>query len=81
MAVDISKMQPYESPISHAFFPHLTIAFLLVGLGFTAWLFVYGVTNTKKARRFLKELFLAAIASCFLGFGTLFLMLWVGIYV
>uniref|UniRef100_A0A183CRW0 Dolichyl-diphosphooligosaccharide-protein glycosyltransferase subunit TMEM258 n=1 Tax=Globodera pallida TaxID=36090 RepID=A0A183CRW0_GLOPA len=39
------------------------------------------VTSTKKTRNLFKELFISTLASSFLGFGTVFLMLWVGIYV
>ena len=39
------------------------------------------VTSTKVTRELTKELVLASVASVFMGFGTLFLMLWTGIYV
>lgn len=81
MAIDISKMEPYRSPISHGLFPHLTLFLLGIGLAFTAYFFVYGATSTKKTQNIFKELFIGALASFFLGFGTVFLMLWVGIYV
>ncbi|KAL3101426.1 hypothetical protein niasHT_025408 [Heterodera trifolii] len=81
MVVDISKMEPYSPPVGHALFPHLTTVLLSIGLIFTAWFFVHGVTSTKKTRNLIKELFIGTLASVFLGFGTLFLMLWVGIYV
>lgn len=81
MAVDISKMEKYESPISQSLFPHLTVFLVGLGLIFTAWFFVYAVTGTKKTRNIFKELLIAASASAFLGTGTVFLLLWVGIYV
>merc|ERR1712013_557796 len=51
------------------------------GLFFTAWFFVYEVTSTKFTRELTKELVISGVASLFMGFGTLFLLLWVGIYV
>jgi hypothetical protein len=30
---------------------------------------------------FLQEMFVAGVAAVFMGFGTLFLLLWVGIFV
>ena len=39
------------------------------------------VTSSKFTRELYKELLIAAVASVFMGFGTLFLLLWVGIYV
>ena len=52
-----------------------------IGLFFTAWFFVYEVTSTKFTREILKEVLISIIASIFMGLGTLFLLLWVGIYV
>lgn len=41
----------------------------------------YEVTSTKYTRDLFKELFVAFVASLFMAFGVLFLLLWVGIYV
>merc|ERR1712233_178195 len=79
--LDIASMTRYVSPINPAVFPHLTIVLLGIGLFFTAWFFVYEVTSSKFTREIFKELLIAAVASVFMGFGTLFLLLWVGIYV
>jgi len=79
--LDISSMSRYVSPINPAVFPHLTVVLLGIGLFFTAWFFVYEVTSSKFTREIFKELLIAAVASVFMGFGTLFLLLWVGIYV
>merc|ERR1712083_882120 len=78
---DISTLSRYVSPINPAVFPHLTLVLLGIGLFFTAWFFVYEVTSTKFTREIMKELVISAVASLFMGFGTLFLLLWVGIYV
>ena len=44
-------------------------------------IFRYEVTATKKSKDLIKELLMSLIASIFMGFGILFLLLWVGIYV
>lgn len=44
-------------------------------------LFSYEVTSTKYTRDIYKELLISLVASLFMGFGVLFLLLWVGIYV
>ena len=41
----------------------------------------YEVTSTKFSRNLIRELTISFFASVFLGFGTLFLLLTVGIYV
>ena len=41
----------------------------------------YEVTSTKFSRDIFKELLVALVASIFMGFGVMFLLLWVGIYV
>uniref|UniRef100_A0A673TU64 Dolichyl-diphosphooligosaccharide-protein glycosyltransferase subunit TMEM258 n=1 Tax=Suricata suricatta TaxID=37032 RepID=A0A673TU64_SURSU len=47
-----------------------------------AWLAkCYEVTSTKYTRDIYKELLISLVASLFMGFGVLFLLLWVGIYV
>ena len=43
--------------------------------------FRYEVTSTKYTRDVYKELLISLVASLFMGFGVLFLLLWVGIYV
>ncbi|XP_056633814.1 transmembrane protein 258 [Diorhabda sublineata] len=79
--VDTSKLVRYTSPVNPAVFPHLTLVLLGIGIFFTAWFFVYEVTSTKKTRSLRKELMVALVASIFSGFGILFLLLSVGIYV
>ncbi|CAH3151752.1 unnamed protein product [Porites lobata] len=74
-------MNRYASPINPAVFPHLTIVLLSIGIFFMAWFFVYEVTSTKYNRDIYKELLVSLVASLFMGFGGLFLLLWVGIYV
>merc|ERR1712142_1361796 len=79
--LDVESMSRYVSPINPAVFPHLTIVLLGIGIFFMAWFFVYEVTSTKFARDLMKELIVSLVASVFMGFGILFLLLWVGIYV
>lgn len=81
MDLDIDSMTPYVSPVNPAVFPSLSVILLGIGLFFMAWFFVYEVTSTKYTRDIFKELVVSLVASLFLGFGVLFLLLWVGIYV
>lgn len=81
LQLEIESMTRYASPINPAIFPHLTMLLLGIGIFFTAWFFVYEVTSTKVSRDLFKELLLSLVAALFSGFGILFLLLWVGIYV
>ncbi|KAF8782153.1 Transmembrane protein 258 like protein [Argiope bruennichi] len=74
-------MSRYVSPVNPAVYPHLTLVLLGIGLFFMAWFFVYEVTSTKFTRDIFKEAVISLVAAIFLGFGILFLLLWVGIYV
>merc|ERR1712170_24129 len=81
MEMSLESMNRYVSPINPAVFPHLTVVLLGIGIFFMAWFFVYEVTSTKFTRDLFKELLVSLVASIFMGFGVLFLLLWVGIYV
>lgn len=81
MVVDISQMERYEGKVPSALYPQLTIALLGVGLLFTFWFFIKEVTGGKAERSLFVELFAALLAAVFMGFGSVFLMLWVGIYI
>ncbi|CAF1172132.1 unnamed protein product [Adineta ricciae] len=74
--LNVDQMSRYVSPVNPTTYPTLSI-----GLFLMAWFFVYEVTGTKYTRAWKKEVLLALIASFFLGYGGLFLLLWVGIYV
>uniref|UniRef100_A0AC34FW69 Transmembrane protein 258 n=1 Tax=Panagrolaimus sp. ES5 TaxID=591445 RepID=A0AC34FW69_9BILA len=80
MAVDITQMEKYGGPINPALFSQFT--FILVGLGLvsTAYFFIQEVTVDVKKRSVITEVLLALMAAGFLGFGIIFLALWVGIY-
>ncbi|XP_076332293.1 oligosaccharyltransferase subunit 5 kud [Tachypleus tridentatus] len=77
----IEQMSRYISPVNPVIYPHLTLVLLGIGIFFMAWFFVYEVTSTKFTRDLFKELLISLVAAVFLGFGILFLLLWVGIYV
>lgn len=79
--ISVESMASYASPVNPAIYPHLALVLLAIGLFFTAWFFVYEVTSTKFTRELIKEVLISLVASLFMGVGTLFLILWVGIYV
>lgn len=72
---------PYTAPIPPALHPVLAFLLLLIGIVFAGWFVMYEVSTNKFVRALHKELLLAAAASVFLGTGSLFLLLNVGIYV
>ncbi|KAL2093769.1 hypothetical protein ACEWY4_011081 [Coilia grayii] len=74
--MELETMTRYTSPVNPAVFPHLTVVLLAIGMFFTAWFFVYEVTSTKYTRDVYKELLISLVASLFMGFGVLFLLLW-----
>ena len=81
LQIGLESMSRYASPVNPAIYPHLALVLLAIGLFFTAWFFVYEVTSTKFTREVMKEVLISVVASLFMGMGTLFLILWVGIYV
>ncbi|XP_036216362.1 transmembrane protein 258 [Bactrocera oleae] len=79
----MESMQRYVSPVNPAVFPHLATVLLTIGTFFTAWFFVFVVSRPKNSKEhtLFKELSISFCASIFLGFGVVFLMLSVGIYI
>ncbi|CAA0842099.1 Unknown protein [Striga hermonthica] len=75
------SVKPISSPVSDAWYPTLAVLMLAVGLVITASFFIYEATSSRKNRSLAKELTTGAVASVFLGFGSLFLLLSSGIYV
>jgi len=75
-----TETRPYYSPISPIIYPQLAVILSVVGIFFLAWFFIYEVTTGRK-KDVVKEGLLALLASFFLGFGTLFLLLWTGVFV
>lgn len=65
----------------------LATVLVTIGTFFTAWFFVFEVSRPsknsgeRKESVIFKELLISLFASIFLGFGVLFLLLSVGIYV
>ncbi|KAH8270457.1 hypothetical protein KR018_010241 [Drosophila ironensis] len=75
-------MKRYVSPVNPAVFPHLATVLLIIGTFFTAWFFIFVVSRKNaKESTLIKELLISLCASVFLGFGIVFLLLTVGIYV
>ncbi|KAH8379748.1 hypothetical protein KR009_006901 [Drosophila setifemur] len=74
-------MKRYASPVNPAVFPHLATVLLVIGTFFTAWFFIFVVSRKKETSSLIKELLISLCASIFLGFGIVFLLLTVGIYV
>ncbi|EPS61608.1 hypothetical protein M569_13188, partial [Genlisea aurea] len=73
--------KPISSPVPDGWYPTISALMLFIGLIFTASFFIYEATTSRKNRSLTKELTTGAIASFFLGFGSLFLLLASGIYV
>ncbi|CAM6057770.1 unnamed protein product [Sphagnum tenellum] len=69
------------SPIPQTLYPFLAVLLLIAGLVLTASFFIYEATGTKFSRKLSQEFATGGISSLFLGFGTLFLLLWTGVYV
>ncbi|KAI5084528.1 hypothetical protein GOP47_0000697 [Adiantum capillus-veneris] len=69
------------SPVPEGLYPFLSISLLTVGLMVAAYFFIYEVTTSKFSRSLVHELLTSGVASLFLGFGSLFLLLWTGVYV
>ncbi|VFQ68113.1 unnamed protein product [Cuscuta campestris] len=73
--------KPISSPVPVSMYPTLAFFMLAVGLAVTASFFIYEATSSSKKRSLAKELTTGAVASVFLGFGSLFLLLASGVYV
>ncbi|CBI27908.3 unnamed protein product, partial [Vitis vinifera] len=73
--------KPITSPVPDAWYPTLAVLMLAVGLVITASFFIYEATSSRKSRSLAKELTTGTMASIFLGFGSLFLLLSSGVYV
>ncbi|XP_019235807.1 PREDICTED: transmembrane protein 258-like [Nicotiana attenuata] len=73
--------KPISSPVPESLYPTLALFMLAVGLVVTASFFIYEATSSRKNRSLAKELTSGAVASVFLGFGSLFLLLASGVYV
>ncbi|XP_057968902.1 uncharacterized protein LOC131158214 [Malania oleifera] len=76
-----SSVKPISSPVPEAWYPTLSVFLLAIGLLVTASFFIYETTSSRRSRSLAKELTTGAVASVFLGFGSLFLLLANGVYV
>jgi hypothetical protein len=72
---------PVSSPVPVSLYPLLSIIFLGGGIGLAVTLFLYVVTQTKTKRAVSQELTLTVLSAVALAFGSLFLLLWCGVYV
>ena len=75
------KLSPLSSPLPVELYPAVATLLLLGGVVFMCAFFLYETARTKHSRSLSLELVLAAIASGLLGCGTLFLLLWTGVFV
>ncbi|XXG46014.1 hypothetical protein AAC387_Pa02g0958 [Persea americana] len=73
--------KPISSPVSDAWYPALAFLLIASGLAVTSMFFIYEATSSRRNRSLSKELTTGAVASVFLGFGSLFLLLSTGVYV
>ncbi|KAL3744761.1 hypothetical protein ACJRO7_013949 [Eucalyptus globulus] len=69
------------SPVPISWYPTLSVLMLAIGLVITGSFFNYEATTSRRNRSLAKELFTEAVASIFLDFGSLFLLLSCGAYV
>ncbi|KAJ6331032.1 hypothetical protein OIU76_009598 [Salix suchowensis] len=76
-----SKAAAITSPVPVTWYPTLAIFMLAIGLIVSASFFIYEATSSRRNRSLAKELTTGAVASFFLGFGSLFMLLASGVYV
>nr|XP_048311785.1 transmembrane protein 258-like [Myodes glareolus] len=69
----------HTSPIKQAVFPHLVVVLLVNSMFFTSWFFIYKVFSTNYTHYIYKEHFIFLVASFFVAFEVLFLLIWGGI--
>ncbi|KAJ0972815.1 hypothetical protein J5N97_020774 [Dioscorea zingiberensis] len=73
--------KPITSPVPVEWYPSLSVLMLSIGLVLTASFFIYEATSSKPSRSLSKEITIGVVASFFLGFGSLCLLLATGVYV
>ncbi|GAV05571.1 hypothetical protein RvY_15677 [Ramazzottius varieornatus] len=79
--VDVTGYSRYGGPVDPSIIPAMSYLLLGAGLFFMAYFFVYIVTTTRGSRDLKKEITVASLAAGLLGVGTIFTLLFVGIYV
>jgi Gpi18-like mannosyltransferase len=72
---------PVHSPVPMGLYPLLATVLLTTGIASTAAFFLYQVTTTRYSRKIAHEVALGGLSSVALGLGSLFLLLWVGVFV
>lgn len=73
-------LTPYQSPVSPKQFGRLAANLLFVAFIILSWFIIYLVNKPKEQRNLVKELIAASLGSIFAGFGTIFLIMWTGIF-
>ncbi|KAB2618371.1 transmembrane protein 258 [Pyrus ussuriensis x Pyrus communis] len=76
-----SAPKAITSPVPITWYPTLAVVMVSLGLLFTASFFIYAATISRKNRSLAKEITTGTLASFFLGFGTLYVLLASGVYV
>ncbi len=78
---DVLVSPTVGTPVPVLLYPPLATGLLALGLGATGAFFLYEVSKTRYSKSLAQELFLGLTAAVLLGLGTLFLLLWTGVYV
>lgn len=76
----VCQQVAYSSPISPKWFGPLAAVFVMSGLAIMSISFVQQM-NARKEQSVMKDLPLVLTSSALLGFGSLFVLLWSGVYV
>ena len=71
----------WHAPVSPEHFSFLAIVLTLCGLFGAASFIIYELSVKRGQKNILHEMLIAGVASTFLGFGTLFVLLSAGLYV
>lgn len=70
-----------HTPVPMALYGTLATVMVGTGLVMSAFLCVYQATTTQYSRQLPRELAMAGATSVLLGLGTLFTLLWTGVFV
>lgn len=70
-----------HAPVSPDLYPLLSVLLITGGLGTTSFFWVYEAVMKGRAKSKAEEVLLAVLSSFLLGFGSLFLLLWCGVFV
>ena len=76
-----SGLVPFVPLVSPSQFLVVWLVLLSLGVVMVGWFFIYEVSVPTKRRAIMMEVALATASSAFLSFGTIFLMLWSGVWV